>query len=182
MKPAPTIQQYGGLQDAYDYFNAKLFGGELSRCMIEFGRNEERTLGYFHAEQWEGKAGKCHTIALTPMWLRRPIRDVFSTLVHEMCHLWQQDCGKPSRNGYHNKEWGDKMKAVGLHPSNTGKPGGRETGQQMTHYIVEGGPFDRAFARMPKGIMLPWVGIVPGKREKKPRTPSKVKYSVPSAG
>ena len=63
-----------------------------------------------------------------------------------MVHLWQHHFGKPSRAGYHNKEWAEKMHAVGLHPSDTGQPGGKETGQQMTHYIAPGGPFQAAFA------------------------------------
>ncbi len=50
----------------------------------------------------------------------------------------------PGRRGYHNKEWGRMMKEVGLYPSNTGQPGGKETGEQMTHYVMEDGPFDQA--------------------------------------
>jgi hypothetical protein len=34
------------------------------------------------------------------------------------------------------------MESLGLMPSNTGLPGGKRTGQQMTHYIIEGGPFE----------------------------------------
>jgi hypothetical protein len=33
------------------------------------------------------------------------------------------------------------MKRIGLHPSNTGEPGGRETGEHMSDYIVEGNPY-----------------------------------------
>ena len=40
------------------------------------------------------------------------------------------------------------MKAIGLQPSNTGAVGGKETGQQMTHYIIAGGPFAKAFAKL----------------------------------
>jgi hypothetical protein len=36
------------------------------------------------------------------------------------------------------------MLAVGLIPSDTGKPGGKQTGQRMTHYIEPEGQFDRA--------------------------------------
>jgi hypothetical protein len=32
------------------------------------------------------------------------------------------------------------MKEIGLHPSATGEPGGKETGKHMSHYIVSGGP------------------------------------------
>ena len=59
-----------------------------------------------------------------------------STLVHEMCHLWQEDFGKPSRGGYHNRQWADKMIQVGLMPTDTGEPGGQLTGQRVTHYII----------------------------------------------
>jgi hypothetical protein len=40
------------------------------------------------------------------------------------------------------------MKAIGLYPSNTGAPGGRETGHQMQHYIVSGGRFAEVFAAL----------------------------------
>ena len=40
-----------------------------------------------------------------------------------MTHLEQAHFGKPSRNGYHNKEWADLMERVGLMPSDTGAPG-----------------------------------------------------------
>jgi hypothetical protein len=58
-----------------------------------------------------------------------------------MAHAWQWHFGKPSRSGYHNKEWAAKMREIGLMPTDTGEPGGKQTGQRVTHYIVEGGPF-----------------------------------------
>lgn len=178
-RKTPTTEQYLNLQAAYNYFNKHLFADGLADCVITLRNHGKRTLGLFHAEQWtdaDGKA-KCHEIALAPAFLDRPLEDVFSTLVHEMCHLWQQDHGKPGRNGYHNKEWGDKMKDVGLYPSNTGKEGGKETGQQMTHYTVDGGPFAVAFEKMPDAIRLPWIGVKPGEKEKK--SPVKIKYQCP---
>ena len=42
---------------------------------------------------------------------------------------------QPGRTGYHNREWASKMLEVGLVPSDTGQPGGKQTGQHMTHYI-----------------------------------------------
>ena len=38
------------------------------------------------------------------------------------------------------------MERVGLMPSSTGAPGGKRTGQSMTHYVIEDGPFARAVA------------------------------------
>ena len=74
----------------------------------------------------------------------RPVAEVLSTLAHEMAHLWQHHHGKPGRGRYHNREWAERMKAIGLQPSSTGKEGGQETGDSVSHYIVPGGPFDVA--------------------------------------
>ena len=53
------------------------------------------------------------------------------------------------------------MKAVGLIPSDTGALGGKETGQQMTHYIEPGGRFAHACAKFIEthGFILPYVEI-----------------------
>ena len=84
-------------------------------------------------------------IALNPAhFARRTPTQTLSTLVHEMVHLWQHHLGTPSRNGYHNKEWAAKMREVGLIPTDTGQPGGKDTGQKVTHIIEEGGRFDKA--------------------------------------
>jgi hypothetical protein len=40
------------------------------------------------------------------------------------------------------------MKSIGLQPSDTGKPDGKETGQKMNHYTIPGGAFDKATARL----------------------------------
>ncbi|WP_374762256.1 hypothetical protein [Massilia scottii] len=58
-----------------------------------------------------------------------------------MCHLWQHQHGTPARRRYHDKEWGDKMEAIGLMPSATGVPGGKKTGDKMADYPIEGGRF-----------------------------------------
>ena len=65
-----------------------------------------------------------------------------------MVHLWQHHFGKPGRRGYHNKQWAAKMHEVGLIPSRTGKPGGKQTGQAVTHYIDENGRFAKAWNRL----------------------------------
>ena len=68
--------------------------------------------------------------------------------------------GKPSRGGYHNKEWAEKMKEVGLIPSNTGLPGGKQTGQRMTHFFTKNGAFQKAFLKMPEEYMLPFTTML----------------------
>jgi hypothetical protein len=63
-----------------------------------------------------------------------------------MVHLEQFHFGRPSRNGYHNKEWAALMERVGLMPSDSGAPGGKRTGQRVSHYVLADGAFARAFA------------------------------------
>jgi len=48
----PTTVQYTGLQQAYDYFNEKLFDGKLEQCVITLRPYGKATLGLFHAQQW----------------------------------------------------------------------------------------------------------------------------------
>lgn len=139
----PTTDTAAAFQHAYDVFNRKLYKGELPQCMITL-RTFGKARGYFSPDRFIDitTVSTTHEIALDPrQFVDRTAVEILSTLAHEMAHLWQQVHGSPSRNGYHNTEWGDKMKAIGLHPSDTGAPGGKETGQRMTHYIMEDGRF-----------------------------------------
>lgn len=159
----PTGHTYSALQHAYDYFNDALFEGELKSCLITLQRKDKRSLGYFWAQRFAEVRGKQYTdeIAMNPQrFTTASLPEVLSTLVHEMVHLWQFHHGKASRKGYHNKEWGAKMKEIGLHPSNTGEAGGKETGQQMTHYIVKNGAYDDAVkALLKQKFALKWGEI-----------------------
>ncbi len=121
--------------------------------------DKKRMRGYFAGDRWSDGNRKTHEIALNFVRSDRTVRDILGTLVHEMCHQWQHELGNPSRSSYHNKEWGEKMKEVGLFPSSTGQPGGRQTGQQVSHFIIEGGAFDVAFARMQDDIQVPWRDV-----------------------
>ena len=74
--------------------------------------------------------------------------EAYSTLGHEMGHLWRHVLGplnsKGQRGtlGYHDRAWADKVESIGLMPSSTGAPGRDRTGYMMNEYIIEGGPFD----------------------------------------
>lgn len=177
----PTSQAYGELQSAYDFYNAQLFAGKLPPCLITMSRKHNKALGYFcHKRFVQLNDGTKTTdeICLNPQYLKgRKLEESLSTLVHEMCHLEQAHFGKTSRGGYHNKQWGDMMKAVGLIPSNTGAPGGKETGQKMTHYIESNGAFQKKTqALVDGGFSLSWGD---GELELKTsaKAGSRVKYS-----
>lgn len=44
-------------------------------------------------------------------------------------------------------------------PSDTGKAGGKETGQHMTHYIIQNGKYELAFTKMPEKFVLPFTSL-----------------------
>lgn len=141
----PTHETYSELQQAYGFFNERLFGGQLPACLITLQR-EKRTCGYFSAQRFASLDGQTtDEIAINPSYFAVvPLTEVMQTLVHEMVHLWQHHFGKPGRGRYHNAEWADKMEAIGLMPSSTGQPGGARTGDLMADYAIEGGAFLRA--------------------------------------
>lgn len=185
----PTQQLYTGFEDAYAWFNADLFGNELPACLITVARHR-KAYGYFWHEGWRGcDAGvKADEIALNPEHFEsRSAQQVLSTLVHEMCHLWQAHFGeKLPRNGYHNREWGLKMQQVGLIPSSTGQPGGKSTGVNMSHYIQEGGAFDQSCsAFLSEGFVIPWRAATLSEAEKarkKTQRASKTKFTCGGCG
>lgn len=156
----PTDQPQA-LYGAYTYFNETLFGNQLPECILNFSRkrNTQGFLAPYHWRKRDSNDHDTHELFLTSATLSRTPIEMYSSLVHDMVHLWQLVFGHPSRNGYHNREWAEKMKEVGLMPSDTGEPRGKETGQQMAHYIIEGGQYERAFQAIPQNLILPFISI-----------------------
>jgi hypothetical protein len=193
---SPTQAQFEAYRQMFDYFNAALFGGSLRPVLLNFSRHAG-SYGFFAPERWHdaapGAEVKAHEISLNPSHLatRSPIQTA-STLVHEMCHLWQQDHGTPPRRGYHDREWSAKMAEVGLVTvcPKTGKE--KRSAPALTHRIEEGGAFERAFRAMPEAFLLPWSSSdgrprtaaggatgAEGKAPEAPKSRNKVKYSCP---
>ena len=193
---------------AFRYFNQHLFGNTLPEVVITTARHGKNTLGFFASESYKAREFDpeeekslppeytVHEISIMPdMMDDRSDKEILSTLVHEMCHLWQQEYGTPSRGGYHNREWGNKMKELGLQPTKFGKldsrnvqywnkrkgelpPGdGPETGQQMSHFIMIGFKFDvTADALLETGFKL---SLQQFKKFTIERPKSKVKFTCP---
>jgi predicted SprT family Zn-dependent metalloprotease len=153
----PAIKAYSELQHAYDWFNGVLFNQELPNLLMTLQRGRN-TFGYFSPERFTGESSVSE-LAMNPDYFGgRSLADTLSTLVHEMVHVWQHYAPvKKCRGGYHDRVWGAKMENVGLMPSNTGKPGGKKTGQQMTHYIMRGGGFQQAvYDLLKNGFSISW--------------------------
>jgi len=155
----PTRELYEFFTAAYQHFNAALFDKRLAPCMLTVQR-QKGCMGLFYPERWIAQNGtRCHELALNPTYFGAcRLVELFQTLVHEQCHMWQQEHGRPSRSGYHNRQWADKMEAIGLMPSDTAEPGGRRTGQRMSDYPLSGGRFLAAAAEfLDGGDTLKWL-------------------------
>ncbi|MFZ1427403.1 MAG: SprT-like domain-containing protein [Geminicoccaceae bacterium] len=179
----PTKRTYDGLNHAYGFFNDRLFGGRLPPCLITMQRSK-KAYGYFAGGRFGTRDGREVTdeIALNPShFSSRTTEQSLSTLVHEMTHLEQHHFGTPSRSGYHNREWAGLMRAVGLIPSDTGAPGGKETGQSVTHYIEPAGRFEQACAELiQQGFGVPYVELWADEAARKKKAASKTKYTCPA--
>jgi hypothetical protein len=98
-----TLQEYQGFQRAYDFFNIELFGGSLPQVLVTLQRHAN-TRGYFSPERFKGRVEKAavHELALNPdTFTGRTDEMILSTLVHEMCHVWQETYGGKRSRGYH---------------------------------------------------------------------------------
>ncbi len=190
MMTNPTQRTYASLTTAYDFFNGELFGGQLPPCLITMQRHKG-AYGYFSGGRFANVADRADVtdeIALNPAhFAARKPEQTLSTLVHEMAHLWQHHHGKPPRKGYHDKQWAAKMREVGLIPTSTGQPGGKETGQKVTHLIEERGAYAQACARLlakhPAILYHDRAGDgEEGRAARKKKAASKTKYTCGSCG
>lgn len=179
-----TTETYKRLDEAYAYFNKAIFDGKLPDCLITLAYHRS-AYGYFRNEPFSpretkkrgDKPRKADEIALNPFtFTSRTDREILSTLVHEQVHLWQHHFGSPKKTP-HDREWASKMEEIGLMPSSTGAEGGKRTGRRVSHYIIKGGTFERAWAHCP--TKLNWNGLMI-ERDKKSR--KRTKYCCPTCG
>jgi len=181
-----TRAEYQAFQEAYDFFNAELFGGKLPNVLVTLQRHA-RAKGYFSPERFSGRLNDkvaVHELALNPdSFIGRTDEEILSTLVHEMTHVWQQTYGRVPRRAYHDRQWAAKMKEIGLQPSTTGSPGGKETGQSVTHYIVDGGAYANAYGKLKeRGFQLHWESAPGEEGARANKKASKTKYTCPECG
>lgn len=163
-----TGATYTCLDEAFKFFNDRLFQNRLPEVMILLQR-KRGAYGYFWAEQFTHRDGieHVHEIALHPETIGRPLKEVLSTLVHEMTHLEQQEFGTPGKGGHHNKEWAKLMLEVGLKPEAVGDPD-KMTGRKVSHAIIPGDKFDVACDEFLKtGAALDWAAKPPALKVKK---------------
>lgn len=189
-KKPPTQREYNYFQEAFDHFNNALFKGELPNCIITL-KKHKGSHGVFYGDKWkrnpsiDPETRYRDEISLNPQHFEnQKAKKRLAALVHEMSHSWQFHHGTFSPHGYHNKQWAAKMKEIGLHPSNTGEPGGKEVGAKMTHYILEGGKFDKASKKLmaKETFYIPFLDRPGNEEVRKKKAASKTKYSCSTCG
>lgn len=175
-----TRNEYNNLAHAYDYLNEQLFGSALPDCLITLKRDRPGHLGHYQSMVVRSRTDQKATDEISLNIASFPSRtdtDILSTLAHEMVHLWQAHYGNKPRKAYHDKQFARKMKEIGLFPSDTGEPGGKETGQRMAHYIMEGHLFDTSVKELiSSGYKINWQMELEQPEEKEKKK-SKVKYT-----
>jgi hypothetical protein len=142
-----ATKEYRALEILFDKFNRDFFGNMLPDPMFNYVR-KPRMLGHYAPDLYSDRSDDTRKseIALNPNYFPvRTDKQIASTVLHEMVHVEQKESGTAPKRGYHNRAWADRMEALGLMPSNTGAIGGKRTGQQMDHYTIPGGAFERAF-------------------------------------
>lgn len=95
---------------AFNVLNKEYFGGELPKVVITFEAGFKKgAFGWINtAKQWKQGSAERYRINLSSDYLDRPIIDIVSTLLHEMCHLYAiiNEIQDTSRSGiYHNKKF-----------------------------------------------------------------------------
>ncbi len=186
------------VQHLFDELNRRLFIphlknkqgnllGEVPECILTV-QSTGRCKGFMARAQWSNHRGR-YLDQITLVFEKHAhgdTRDVGQTMAHEMVHAVQLHKGKPGKGNYHNRQFSDWMKSIGLQTSQTGKPGGAEIGTGMSDYIISGGPFDRVMNDLTaEGFQIPWeavralpsFGIEDDPGETKPKDPSKVKFT-----
>lgn len=98
------------LERLYDYCNEKLFNNELDKPVITVQLDSKnKTNGWFTpAKVWKASETDegAHEINITAQQLNRTVREIASTMIHEMCHYYAEvnNMQDTSRSGtYHNK-------------------------------------------------------------------------------
>ena len=105
-----SIETVTYLSKMYDFFNEKLFCGDLEKPVITINPDEKnKAYGWITRDKlWKENENDegTYEINLSAQFLNRPIFETAATLIHEMCHQWARvnHFQDTARSGsYHNK-------------------------------------------------------------------------------
>lgn len=139
-----TSRLAGTLEKLFNKLNADFFNGELETPVITI-QSTPRAYGHYSLSPlWEVKDVAKHEINIGAGTLDRPIEEVVATLLHEMCHMWNdtilnvQDCSGSSKK-YHNKMFKRAAETHGLIVSRSEKYGWSHTepSDMLIEWIID---------------------------------------------
>lgn len=173
----PVIEE---LEVLFDKFNKAFFESKLEKPVITVSPDSTRG-AYGWCTGWKawknGSEGEgFYEINLCAEYLNRPFEETCSTLIHEMCHLWnlQEGVQDTSRGGtYHNKRFKEAAEAHGLTVEKTVK-----NGWSKTTLTPETEAFVKGMEKQAFSLVRPKVGGLKGASKKQ----SSRKYVCPCCG
>lgn len=157
-----TSRLAGQLEKLFRMLNEDWFGGELETPVITI-QSSPRVFGHYSVyDAWAVKGEGRREINIGAGTLDRPIEETVATLLHEMCHMYNdtvlniQDCSGSSRM-YHNKQFRKTAEAHGLICTRSEKYGWSHTeaSDALLEWILENGITEiRMNRNEPHGIRI----------------------------
>jgi len=98
-----------------DLMIADFFDGMLPTPYLTFKKSRINSFGHFNNALNEVAAS--NEVNLNVKHLDRSELEIASTILHQLCHLWQRMHGTPGKHYYHNFEFQTKTLQLGI-PSN----------------------------------------------------------------
>ena len=154
------------LETLYDKLNHDFFDDTLERPVITV-QSTARAYGHYTLyDAWSVKGEGYHELNIGAGTLDRPIENVLTTLLHEMCHQYNdvvlnvQDC---SRGGtYHNRLFRETAESHGLRVTKTEKYGYSRTepADELLEWILNHNIQEIQLCRNDLPMMVPAVGKV----------------------
>lgn len=148
------------LTGSYRYFAKSLFVPTLGEnppdAMMSISKTTKSQLAFCSYDYWTDGDDQRSWVAIGPQAIDPDdMRFTMSIIIHEMVHALdgahRRAAGKEHpKGGYHPVTWFAIMEQLGV-------PGRAfsKSKCKVTHDIVDGGPFDIAFQRMPAELLLP---------------------------
>ena len=118
-----VLDQPSLIKFIFDYYNQALFQPPLEYYL--FDTKKRGVMGFVSPESIGEQEMPSRGNSVNHLNMKWESMEFHVHFVHHMLHIWQRDHGKPSRNGYHNKELATKAVGLGLVPSSTGMQEGR---------------------------------------------------------
>ena len=127
------LNQFSLPEFAFNHHNKNIFNNELEFHLYSINRND--IMGFFSGEVLTKENWKDKSFHIK--------------LLHYMLHLVQEKERTASPRGYHNKRFAELSDKIDLPATVTGLPGGKNTGQYMSHYCIPNGISDNSINIFP---------------------------------